>query len=245
MKILGIIPARYASSRFPGKPLVDIGGRTMIRRVYEQAVKAKALANVLVATDDERIFSEVKGFSGEVIMTASQHANGTSRCLEVLQRQSVHYDYAINIQGDEPFVDPAQIDLLCSILDQNTQIATLIKKIDDPDHLFNPGVMKVVFTTDKKALYFSRQCIPHVRGLEQEKWFYEHPFYKHIGIYAYRADILKEINKLAPGTWESAESLEQLRWLENGYEIKLARTNIDSHMVDTPEDLDYINQHFL
>lgn len=236
MKILGIIPSRYASTRFPGKPLADIAGKPMIQRVYEQAKKCEGFGDVIVATDDTRIEACVRGFGGNVEMTAESHSNGTERCAEVATRNEA--DYYVNIQGDEPFIKPEQIDTLIQILDGNTELGTLVKKIDDPSLLDNPNTMKVVFTTDDQALYFSRNCIPFIRDYPKEEWVNHHTFYKHIGIYAYRKDVLPEIVKLPHGTLEKGESLEQLRWLENGYQIKVAHTNIETSGIDTPDDVD-------
>ena len=230
MKITGIIPSRYASSRFPGKPLVDIGGKTMIRRVYEQAVQAKSLSEVIVATDDESIFKEVQSFGGNVIMTSASHNNGTERCAEIAL--TLDADVIINIQGDEPFIHSEQIDLLANLFtDANVQIGTLIKEHALNEELENPARIKVVLNKNMEALYFSRSVIPYLRdGIA-------HQYYKHIGIYGYRKNILNEIVKLLPSPLELAESLEQLRWLENGYRIKCAVTTHDSLSVDTPEDL--------
>ncbi|MEQ9231643.1 MAG: 3-deoxy-manno-octulosonate cytidylyltransferase [Cyclobacteriaceae bacterium] len=235
-KIIGIIPSRYASTRFPGKPLADIGGKPMIQRVFEQASKSSSLAEVIVATDDERIQECVLGFGGKVAMTSPDHTNGTERCAEVAETNSA--DYYINIQGDEPFIHPEQIDTLAAILDGSTQLGTLVKKITDPSLLDNPNTMKVVLKKNWEALYFSRNCVPFVRDAEKKDWLYHHTFYKHIGIYAYRADVLSEITKLPQGLLEKAESLEQLRWLENGYTIKVAETEHESMGIDTPEDVD-------
>jgi 3-deoxy-manno-octulosonate cytidylyltransferase (CMP-KDO synthetase) len=239
MKIAGIIPARYASTRFPGKPLVDIAGKTMIHRVYEQALKAKSLTEVLVATDDERIFKEVEGFGGKVIMTAPHHQNGTERCAEVAAKLDVNV--VINIQGDEPFIQPEQIDLLSATFINNlynTQIATLIKV--HPFHaldevLNNPARIKVVVNNKLEALYFSRSLIPFLRDHSKAL---STTFYKHIGIYGFRKDVLLELVKLPPSHLELAESLEQLRWLENGYRIQCAITNMESTSVDVPADLE-------
>lgn len=242
MKIAGIIPARYASTRFPGKPLVRIFGKTMIMRVYEQAVKSQKLDTVIVATDDQSIYDEVQNHGGTVMMTGDHHLNGTERCNEVLQKAKESYDYAINIQGDEPYIQPEMIDQLAAILDGNTELGTLVKKIDDPEALENPNTMKVVFNNNDEALYFSRNCIPHLRGIPSAEWLTHHDFYKHIGIYAYRADILEKITALPPSGLEKAESLEQLRWLENGLKIKIAKTEYESQGVDTPEDLNRLEK---
>ena len=234
MKIVGIIPARYASTRFPGKPLINIGGKTMIRRVYEQAMKAKALTEVIVATDDERIFKEITGLGGKALMTSSYHQNGTERCAEVAQ--NVEADVVINIQGDEPFIQPEQIDLLANAFINNkaTQIATLIKEHELNDELRNPARSKVVVNKQLNALYFSRTIIPFIRDSGKAP---NTPFYKHIGIYGFRKDVLLEVVKLPPSLLELAENLEQLRWLENGYAIQCAITTLESASIDTPEDL--------
>ena len=238
MKITGIIPARYASSRFPGKPLVDIGGKSMIRRVYEQAKKAKSLVDVVVATDDERIERHVKDFGGNVIMTSVAHQSGTDRCYEVLTKLSQDIDVVINIQGDEPFIFPEQIDLVASCFNnENTRIATLVKKIKTPEELFNNNIPKVVLNKNNEAVYFSRQTIPYIRGKEPAEWLFLHTFYKHIGIYAYRSSVLKELTGLQQSSLEIAEALEQLRWLENGYKIKVQITDFESVAIDTPDDL--------
>jgi 3-deoxy-manno-octulosonate cytidylyltransferase (CMP-KDO synthetase) len=246
MKILGIIPARYASSRFPAKPLADLGGQSMIKRVYTQATKSKSLTHVIVATDHPEIFKHVLDFGGNVCMTNENHVSGTDRCFEVLTKEQSPFDYVINIQGDEPFIAPEQIDLLASLLDGNTELATLAKKLETQQQLTNPNLVKVVMNNHNEAMYFSRSPIPYWRGKETE-WVNQHPYYKHIGLYAYRADILKEITSLKVSALEKAESLEQLRWLENGYKIKVAETQLETLGIDTPEDLKealhYLQQH--
>ena len=238
--ILGLIPARYASSRFPGKPLADIGGKPMIQRVYEQATKI--LTDVYVATDDERIETAVKAFGGRVVMTATIHQSGTDRCAEAIDKvqneNSKKYNAVINIQGDEPFISPVQIELLASaFLKPETEIATLVKVADNKQDLFNPNKPKVVISAQGNALYFSRSPIPYLRGVDEAEWHQKHKFYNHIGLYGYRADILKQITKLERGTLEKCESLEQLRWLENGYNIAVMETKLESLSIDTPEDL--------
>ncbi|MBT28947.1 MAG: 3-deoxy-manno-octulosonate cytidylyltransferase [Thalassobius sp.] len=238
MQILGVIPARYASSRLPAKALKNIAGKTMIRRVYEQASKAKTFAKVLVATDHQEIYDEVKSFGGEVMMTAAHHNNGTERCKEVVETLSDKFDYVVNIQGDEPFIQPEQLETVCSILDGNTQLATLVAKIKKSEQLFINSIMKVVFDKNYNALYFSRECIPHLRDVPKEEWIEKGTFYKHVAIYAYRTDILNEIAGLPLSPLEKSESLEQLRWLENGYQIKLGITDLESMSVDTPDDLE-------
>jgi len=239
LKVLGIIPARFASTRFPGKPLVDIGGKTMIQRVYEQALKSD-LDKVVVATDDERIVTEVKRFGGDFILTNPNHQSGTDRCAEVVQKLP-GFDVVINIQGDEPFIDPAQIALVSSCFnDETVELATLIKEINEDAELFNTNIPKVVINSNQQAIYFSRHPIPFIRNAEKENWTTAHQFYKHIGIYGYKTATLLEITKLPPSSLELAESLEQLRWLENGYQIKTKITNIETIAIDTPEDLQKI-----
>ncbi len=241
MKAIGIIPARFASTRFPGKPLIDIGGKTMIQRVYEQALKSEFLEKVIVATDDNRIEQHVKSFGGNVMITSDLHTSGTERCNEILQNLNYHKDdIVVNIQGDEPFINPDQINkLIASFLleDEYIQIATLKKKISNQNEIFDPNVVKVVCSTNGNALYFSRSPIPYLRGQNQDKWLMQQTHYKHIGIYAYRVQSLEEIVKLKIGNYEKLESLEQLRWLENNYKIKVIETDKESISIDTPEDL--------
>ncbi len=237
MNILGIIPARYASTRFPGKMLADIAGKTMVQRVYEQACKAKALTKVVVATDSELIYTHVQTFGGEVVMTSEHHPSGTDRCYEALQKVGGAYDFVMNIQGDEPFIQPTQIDTLASVLTADTELATLIKTIDDYRTLTDSGEAHVVINTRQEAIYFSRSIIPFVRGEAVETWLQKHSFYKHVGLYAYRADRLAAITQLPVSALEKAESLEQLRWIENGYRIKVAFTDMESVCIETPEDL--------
>lgn len=245
MQILGIIPARYASTRFPAKALVDIGGKSMIQRVYEQSSKATQLAQVVVATDDERILEHVLGFGGKAVMTSQDHHSGTDRCFEAFSKTEGEYEYVINIQGDEPFISPEPIDRLAQVLDGSTELATLVKVIDSEDILFNVNVPKAVLNKRNEVMYFSRQTIPYLRNVETDSWLTSHTFYKHIGIYAYRSDVLAEITKLPVSSLENAEALEQLRWLENGYAIKAVLTSDDSHGVDTPDDLDRVTKKFL
>ncbi len=240
-KFVGIIPARFASSRFPGKPLVNIAGKTMIERVYTQAKKSACLSDVIVATDDAAIVNAVKNFGGKVCLTSPHHPSGTDRCAEVLYKMNLICDAVINIQGDEPFIDPRQIDLLCTCFDDpRTDLATLIKQIVSREVLFNPNSPKVIVDRDQFAIYFSRLPVPFVRGFEEELWLSKHTFFQHIGIYGYRPEILKDITQLPPSELEKAEALEQLRWLENGYKIKTAITTFETMAIDTPEDLDRI-----
>ena len=237
MKILGIIPARYASTRFPGKPLVDIAGKSMIQRVYEQAKKCGHLNEVIVATDDSRIFDHVTAFGGVAILTSSAHQSGTDRCAEVAQKHP-DYEVIINIQGDEPYIDPEQISKLISCFnDAGTQIATLIKRVQTEQELHNINSPKVIINKHSEAIYFSRSPLPHIRGQKPENWLQHFTYFKHIGIYGYWADILQQITKLPMSSLEKAESLEQLRWIENGYKIKTAETEIETIAIDTPEDL--------
>lgn len=238
MHILGVIPARYASTRFPGKPLVDIGGKSMIRRVYEQALLSKKLTKVVVATDDERIFEHVHSFGGEVQMTRADHPSGTDRCAEVA-RQFPEMEFVVNIQGDEPFIQPEQIDLLIDTLtaQQQLSIATLAKKIESADALDNPNIVKVVLAQSGQALYFSRFPIPFMRGMAQEDRLQQHHFYKHIGLYGFKKEMLFQLTALSPTPLERAESLEQLRWLENGFGVAVGITEMETRGIDTPEDL--------
>ena len=244
MNTVGIIPARYNSTRFPGKPLIKIGGKTMIRRVYERCTLS--LNNVIVATDDKRIRKEVEGFGGHAIMTSPDHKSGTDRCAEAitLYQKSCNkpVDVVINIQGDEPFLDPAILSHLSkSFIDPKIRISTLVKKITNKKEIFDPNLPKVVIDKNGMALYFSRSPIPYVSNIEKTKWAVEYPFYKHIGIYAFRKEVLMELTQLPFSSLEQAESLEQNRWLENGYRIHVEETEHESISIDTPEDLEKIN----
>ena len=237
MNILGIIPARYASTRFPGKPLVDIVGKSMIRRVYEQAKKCTSLNDVFVATDDNRIYDHVIAFGGQAIMTAGTHQSGTDRCAEVA-RQFPQYQVIVNIQGDEPFIDPKQIEHVAACFtDLDVELATLIKKIITTEELYNFSSPKVIINKKSEAIYFSRSPLPYVRGQEPQQWLNHYNYYKHIGIYGYRSDILQQVTSLPVSPLEKAESLEQLRWIENGYRIKVVQTLLETHAIDAPEDL--------
>ena len=236
--ILAVIPARYASTRFPGKPLAMIGDRTMIQRVYEQVQKAACVDRIVVATDDERIFEHVLSFGGAVMMTQPEHPSGTDRCAEVA-RQILAADYVLNIQGDEPFIQPEQIELLASTLLQSTSgIATLAKKITETAVLSNANIVKAVVSLRQEALYFSRHAVPYIRGAEINDWLSRELHYKHIGLYGFRRDTLMEITALAPTPLEMAESLEQLRWVEHGYRIQVGITELETVGIDTPEDLE-------
>ncbi|BDS11962.1 3-deoxy-manno-octulosonate cytidylyltransferase [Aureispira anguillae] len=242
-KSIGIIPARYASSRFPGKPLVDIAGKSMIQRVYEQVALSK-LDQVIVATDDQRIYDTVKKFGGKVVMTG-QHENGTSRCIEAFLKTDQEYDILVNIQGDEPFIQPAQINAaLAAFKVPQTSIATLAKRVTHLNDLLNSNVVKVAFSNPIEtgvynALYFSRSPIPFVRDLPQEEWLAQHHFYKHIGLYAFsRSFLIDHYPHIKPSRLEAMEMLEQLSWLENGYAIRILETTIETPNIDTPKDLE-------
>lgn len=242
MPTIGIIPARYASTRFPGKPLAIIEGKTIIQHVFDQCKLADKLDVVVVATDDERIASHVKNFGGIAIMTSKDHINGTSRCTEALkifeQNDNNRFDIVINIQGDEPFIQPEMINQVVSIFeDLDARIATLAKKIENEKELFNPNVVKLVLDKRNKAMIFSRNALPFVRDEDQQNWHKKVSYYKHIGLYGFKKDTLLEIAKLKPSLLEQAEKLEQLRWMENGYPISVALTVFDSVGIDTPEDL--------
>ena len=236
MKFIGIIPARYASTRFPGKPLAMLGGRTVIQRVYEQATAI--LDEAYVATDDERIFQAVEQFGGRAIMTRADHKSGTDRIEEAAEKIGTQADVIINIQGDEPFIQKSQIETLMHLFDEpSTQIGTLGKRFESIEAAMNPNSPKIV--TDKRgfALYFSRSIIPYVRGKEQSEWLQHFPYLKHLGLYAYRREVLQEVTQLPQSPLEIAESLEQLRWLENGYRIRVGLTDVETVGIDTPEDL--------
>ena len=239
LKYIGIIPARYASSRFPGKPLADICGQSMIERVYRQTVKE--LDEVYVATDDNRIADAVIKFGGKVVMTSTQHRSGTDRCYEAYCNVGSDADVIINIQGDEPFIDPSQIKAIKQCFsDDSTQIATLVRRFDPAmgfDALFDCNTPKVVLDNEMNALYFSRSIIPYIRNYEWKEWVNKADFYTHVGMYAYKAGVLRDITKLPQTSLEIAESLEQLRWLQNGYKIKAGITECPTIGIDTPEDL--------
>lgn len=238
MKIIGIIPARYASTRFPGKPLIDIGGKSMIQRVYEQSKKTQLLHDVIVATDDSRIESHVKSFGGKAVMTNQTHQSGTDRCFEAIQQFDGTADIVINIQGDEPFIQPEQIDLIASCFaSEEVQIATLVKQITSYEDLQNVNIPKVVLNSIGDAIYFSRQTIPFLRGKETAQWLDNQTFFKHIGIYAYTTKVLAEITRLKQSELELAEGLEQLRWIENGYKIRTKATDFENVAIDIPDDL--------
>ena len=236
MKFIGLIPARYASTRFPGKPLALLAGKPVIQHVYEQA--AKVLDAVYVATDDERIYNKVLEFGGKAVMTSTEHHSGTDRIEEALEKVGGDFDVVVNIQGDEPFIAQSQIETLCHCFeDEVTQIATLGKPFECIEAVENPNSPKIVVDNRGYAMYFSRSIIPFVRSVERQEWLKKYPFLKHLGIYAYRTEVLKAITRLPQSSLELAESLEQLRWLENGYRIKVGITNVETVGIDTPEDL--------
>lgn len=236
MKFIGIIPARYASTRFPGKPLAVLGGKTVIQRVYEQATSV--LDEAWVATDDERIYQAVEAFGGRVVMTRSEHKSGTDRIEEAAEKIGTDADVIINIQGDEPFIQPSQIRTLMQLFDNaDTQIGTLGKKFESMEVAKSPNSPKIVTDLQGFALYFSRSVIPFVRGVEQNEWIVHFPYLKHLGLYAYRREVLHEVTQLPQSPLELAESLEQLRWLENGYRIRVGLTDVETVGIDTPEDL--------
>lgn len=239
MKSLAIIPARYASTRFPAKPLAMLGGKLIIERVYRQV--QQAIDDVVVATDDERIMRAVESFGGRAVMTSTEHRSGTDRCYEALTKVGGSYDIVINVQGDEPFIQPEQIrSLVACFEDPATDIATLVKPFtveDGIEALENPNSPKVVVSRDMKAIYFSRSVIPYMREVPREEWLSHHTYYKHIGMYAFRAKTLGEVTALPQSSLELSEKLEQLRWLENGYRIGVGITTIETIGIDTPDDL--------
>jgi 3-deoxy-manno-octulosonate cytidylyltransferase (CMP-KDO synthetase) len=243
MKVLAVIPARYASSRFPGKPLAMLGGESIISRVYHRVCRSEAVEDVVVATDSEDICDHVESFceEGAVMMTSDQHRSGTDRCGEVVQRldrQGYSYDIVLNVQGDEPFVDPAQLQALVDCFSNpEVQIATLVTRITSTNELLSPNNVKVVCSTDGRALYFSRQAIPFRRDIAPEQWLDEGLYFKHVGIYAFRSEVLPTLCKLEPGHLEEAEKLEQLRWMEAGFPIHVALTEHANIGIDTPDDL--------
>lgn len=240
MKFVAIIPARFSSSRFPGKPLALLGGETIISRVYHRV--SKVIDEVYVATDDERIYNDVLSFGGKAIMTSASHRSGTDRCEEAFLKSGSEADVVINVQGDEPFIDPSQLEEIKRCFDDaGTQIATLVKPFAATDglkRLENPNSPKVVVDAEGYAIYFSRSVIPYLRGVDKQEWLQHHTYFKHIGIYAYRTEVLSKITKLPQSTLEKAESLEQLRWIENRIKIKVGRTNIETIGIDTPDDLE-------
>ncbi|MDD6553381.1 MAG: 3-deoxy-manno-octulosonate cytidylyltransferase [Prevotellaceae bacterium] len=236
MKYIGIIPARYASTRFPGKPLAMLGGKTVIQRVYEQV--AACLDDAYVATDDERIFSEVERFGGKAVMTRKDHKSGTDRIEEAMEKIGGDWDVVVNIQGDEPFIQRSQIETVCHCFDDpQTQIATIGKPFTTMEAVKNPNSPKIVVDNNGFALYFSRSVIPFVRGVDEKEWLQHYPFLKHLGLYAYRREVLRAVTALPQSSLEKAESLEQLRWLQNGFRIKVGTTDVETVGIDTPDDL--------
>ena len=244
MDIYGIIPARYQSTRLPGKPLAIIGGKPMIQRVYEQCIKSRVLKGLTVATDDERIANIVKSFNGNVIFTKSEHLSGTDRCFEAAEKMNIGIgSVIINIQGDEPFINPSQIDLLASCFDEkDVNIASMMKKITRQEELDSPNTAKVVLDAQNNAMYFSRSPIPFLQNVAKENWLKESIFYKHIGIYGYKYEVLQQLVRLPQSSLEVAESLEQLRWLENGFKIAMKETEYEGFAIDTPNDLEIANK---
>ena len=244
MKFMAIIPARYASTRFPGKPLAVLGGKTVIQRVYEQV--SSVLSEVYVATDDQRIYDCVEGFGGKAVMTREDHKSGTDRIEEAVEKIGTDADVIINVQGDEPFIQPSQVDTLMHLFDASeTQIGTLGKLFESMEAVENPNSPKIVTDNRGFALYFSRSVIPYIRGKERNDWFGQYPFLKHLGIYAYRREVLAEVTRLPQSSLEKAESLEQLRWLQNGYRIRVGLTDVETIGIDTPEDLQRAEQFLL
>ena len=241
-KVVAVIPARYASTRYPGKPLVDLGGKPMIQRTYEQVTSVQGWDQVIIATDDARIFDAASSFGAEVMMTSTTHLSGTDRCAEVLANLGKGIDYVVNIQGDEPFIEPQQLIEITQAMVSNAPILTLVKQITTIDTLFNPNCPKVVLDNKNQALYFSRHAIPYMRGLPQEDWLAHHRYFKHIGLYAYRSDILKSISQLPISNLENSEALEQLRWLQNGFPIQTVETQFETIGIDSPEDLEKIKK---
>lgn len=237
MKFIGIIPARYASTRFPGKPLALLGGKPVIQHVYEKV--AAVLEAAYVATDDERIYDVVKSFGGQVVMTRTDHKSGTDRIEEAIEKIGGEWDVVVNVQGDEPFVAKSQLDTICHCFDDpTTQIATLGKPFESMEAVQNPNSPKIVVDNMGFAMYFSRSVIPYVRGKEESSWLTHYPFLKHLGIYAYRKDVLRQVTQLPQSSLEIAESLEQLRWLQNGFKIKVGTTDVETVGIDTPQDLE-------
>lgn len=237
MKFIGIIPARFASTRFPGKPLALLGGKPVIQHVYEKV--AAVLEAAYVATDDERIYDVVKSFGGQVVMTRTDHKSGTDRIEEAIEKIGGEWDVVVNVQGDEPFVAKSQLDTICHCFDDpTTQIATLGKPFESMEAVQNPNSPKIVVDNMGFAMYFSRSVIPYVRGKEKSSWLTHYPFLKHLGIYAYRKDVLRQVTQLPQSSLEIAESLEQLRWLQNGFKIKVGTTDVETVGIDTPQDLE-------
>lgn len=244
MKVIGIIPARYASSRFPGKPLAVLGGKCVIARVVEQV--DAVLDAVYVATDDERIYNTVTAMGANAVMTSPDHQSGTDRIAEALDKIGGNFDVVVNIQGDEPFIQKSQIETVVACFnDADTQIATLGKPFATLEEAKNPNSPKILLDNRNYAMYFTRALAPYIRGKEESEWITVYPFLKHIGLYAYRSDVLQEITKLPQSPLELAEGLEQLRWLQNGYKVKVGLTDVETVGIDTPEDLQHAEQFLL
>ena len=239
LKFVAVIPARYASTRFPGKPLAMLGGKTVIERVYNQV--SSVVADVVVATDDQRIAAAVEGFGGRAIMTSPNHKSGTDRCYEAYTKLGEEFDVVINVQGDEPFIAVSQLQAIMECFNSpDVDIATLVKPFTEQDGitaLENPNSPKVVLDKFSRAIHFSRSVIPYLRDVQRTEWLSKHTFYKHIGMYAFRSDVLRKITSLEQSSLELAESLEQLRWIENGYKIGVGITHVETVGIDTPEDL--------
>jgi len=244
-KVLAVIPARYDSKRLPGKPLIEIAGKTIIQRVYERVSKSNEVQEVVVATDNELIEQHVQGFSGKVVMTAKSHRNGTERCAEVARKMPNDFDIVLNIQGDEPLIEPTQIDLLVQLFkeDESTEIGTLVKKVEKLENLLVNTEVKVIFNQKQEAIYFSRSPIPFLRNFPQEEWLKNHKFYKHVGIYGFRNDVLQKVIQLPVSALEKAESLEQLRWI-TAHKIRVGITEIDTFSIDVPEDIERLKKYF-
>jgi 3-deoxy-manno-octulosonate cytidylyltransferase (CMP-KDO synthetase) len=244
MSVIGIIPARYGSTRFPGKPLAQIRGKSMLQRVYEQACKSSRLGAVVIATDDERIEKHAREIGAEVLLTSPDHPSGTDRCYEAYSLHGGEFDYVLNIQGDEPFLHPDQIDSVAASCNGIVEIVTQMIRCTDPELLQDPGEVKIVLNRRGEAMYFSRQMIPFIRNAEAPQWHKHFTYYRHVGMYAYRTDILKKITAIPPSPLEKAESLEQLRWLEGGFRIKCVETHHESHCVDQPADIERLLKLF-
>lgn len=244
LKIIAIIPSRFGSTRLPGKPLTLIAGKSLIQRVYEQVVQVKSFHKIIIATDHPSIFDHAQSFGAEVVMTDVRHPSGTDRCLEAIHTMGLSdsIDFVVNIQGDEPCIHPLQIEELLSSLRQTREIVTQITPITSESDLQNPNIVKVVCDDRQNALYFSRSPIPYIRSAEPGHWISHHLFFRHVGLYAYRSDILRKIGSLSPSSLELAESLEQLRWLQAGITIHCCRTNYNSPGIDTPDDVIKLNQ---
>jgi 3-deoxy-manno-octulosonate cytidylyltransferase (CMP-KDO synthetase) len=244
LKILGIIPARYASSRLPAKLLLEVEGKSILQMVYERCLQATSLSEVVIATDSTLVQEHVKGFGGNVVMTSDKHPSGTDRCAEALKVMggTINYDFVINVQGDEPLMDPQNINLLSSSFKITSEISSVCIKINETDTLLNPNVVKVVMNENREAMYFSRSPIPHLREVATEDWVQKADYYKHVGMYGFRADILEKIVKLPVSRLEGQEKLEQLRWLSNGYKVRMVEVFSDGIGIDTAEDFQRLKQ---